>query len=201
MVSSAAPESANWPRWIRCQSVIRPCSAEYWHIGAMTMRLGSVSPPTVRGLKSMVCGTGSLASLDEPPVMEASLCGGQQFVYSRTMELSDALHALAALAHPGRLEVFRRLVRQGPEGLAAGDIARATGSLPNTLSSNLGRLAAAGLVRSRRDGRFIIYSADYERMGALLAFLLDDCCAGRAEICAPLLALAGSGCAPAKSCA
>jgi DNA-binding transcriptional ArsR family regulator len=86
------------------------------------------------------------------------------------MEPLSAVGALSALAHPGRLEVFRLLVRAGPEGMAAGDIARATGSLANTLSANLNLLAGAGLVSSRRDGRSIIYAAGYDRMpgGGLL---------------------------------
>jgi ArsR family transcriptional regulator len=117
------------------------------------------------------------------------------------METRDALAALSALAHPGRLEVFRRLVRAGPDGLAAGEIARVTGTLPNTLSASLNLLAAAGLVTSRREGRSIVYSAAYPRMQALLAFLVEDCCDGRPEICAPLTALAGASCAPAKTCA
>lgn len=102
------------------------------------------------------------------------------------MPPSDAISALSALAHPGRLEVFRRLVRAGPQGLAAGEIARATGSLPNTLSSNLAILNAAGLTRSRREGRSIIYSADFGAMRGLLAYLMEDCCEGRPEICADL---------------
>jgi len=106
------------------------------------------------------------------------------------MEIPSAVTALSALAHEGRLEVFRRLVRAGPEGLAAGEIARATGALPNTLSNNLSILAGAGLVASRREGRSIIYTAAYERMGALLAFLMEDCCGGQPEICAPLAAIA-----------
>ena len=97
-----------------------------------------------------------------------------------------AVVALSALAHPGRLEVFRRLVRTGPAGLAAGEIARVTGSLPNTLSSNLAVLAGAGLVRSRREGRSIIYAADFAAMRGLLAYLMEDCCDGRPEICADL---------------
>src|SRR5580704_11856201 len=80
------------------------------------------------------------------------------------MESPAAVAALSALAHPGRLEVFRLLVRAGPEGMAAGDIARATGSLANTLSANLNVLASAGLVSARRDGRSIIYAAGYEQM-------------------------------------
>ena len=110
------------------------------------------------------------------------------------METSSAVTALSALAHPGRLEVFRLLVRTGPEGMAAGDIARATGSLANTLSANLNLLAAAGLVSSRRDGRSIIYSAGYDRMRDLLAFLMEDCCSGNREICAPLAAIATASC-------
>ena len=107
----------------------------------------------------------------------------------------EAIGALGALAHPARLEVFRLLVRAGHGGLAAGEIARATGSLPNTLSTNLGILAAAGLVASRREGRSIIYTAGYARMRELLAFLMEDCCAGAPEICAPIADLAAASCA------
>jgi DNA-binding transcriptional ArsR family regulator len=106
------------------------------------------------------------------------------------MESPSAVAALSALAHPGRLEVFRLLVRAGPDGKAAGDIARATDTLANTLSANLNVLAGAGLVSSRREGRSIIYAAGYDRMRDLLAFLMEDCCAGNAEICAPLAAIA-----------
>ena len=106
------------------------------------------------------------------------------------MDATNAVSALSALAHPGRLETFRLLVRAGPDGMPAGDIARATGSLANTLSANLNVLAGAGLVSSRRDGRSIIYAAGYDRMSALLAFLMEDCCSGNREICAPLAAIA-----------
>ena len=102
------------------------------------------------------------------------------------MEPQSAVSALSALAHPGRLEVFRLLVQAGPDGMAAGDIARTTGSLANTLSTNLNVLAGAGLVTSRRDGRSIIYAAGYYRMRDLLGFMMEDCCGGNAEICAPL---------------
>lgn len=111
------------------------------------------------------------------------------------MDADAAVAALSALAHPGRLEVFRLLVRAGAEGVAAGEIARATGSLPNTLSTNLNILAGAGLVAARRDGRRIIYAAGYERMRELLSFLVDDCCGGQPEICAPLAEVASRACA------
>lgn len=110
------------------------------------------------------------------------------------METTTATSALSALAHAGRLEVFRLLVRAGPDGMAAGEIARATGSLPNTLSANLNVLAGAGLVSSHRDGRSVIYAAGYERMRELLAFLMEDCCAGNSQICAPLVAIAERAC-------
>jgi len=110
------------------------------------------------------------------------------------METLSAVAALSALAHPGRLEIFRLLVRAGEPGMAAGDIARATGSLANTLSANLNILSGAGLVQSRRDGRSIIYTAAYDRMRDLLAFLVEDCCAGNAAICAPLAQIASRAC-------
>ncbi|HEY3696913.1 metalloregulator ArsR/SmtB family transcription factor [Phenylobacterium sp.] len=117
------------------------------------------------------------------------------------METNSAVGALSALAHEGRLDVFRRLVRAGAEGMAAGEIARATGVLPNTLSSSLNILSAAGLVKSRRAGRSIIYTAGYDRMRELLGFLLEDCCGGKPEICAPLVAAASRRCdAEGRAC-
>lgn len=102
------------------------------------------------------------------------------------MQLPLAVEALSALAQGHRLAVFRLLVRAGPGGLPAGEIAREVGVRPNTLSTHLTILGSAGLLQSRRDGRSIIYTADYGRMRELLAFLVDDCCAGRPEICAPV---------------
>jgi len=113
------------------------------------------------------------------------------------MQLPLAVDALSALAHGSRLAVFRLLVRAGPEGVAAGDIAREIGALPNTLSSHLTILGHAGLIQSRREGRSILYSANYDRMRELLGFLMEDCCAGRPEICAPL----ATGCPPAREAA
>ncbi len=103
------------------------------------------------------------------------------------MQLPSAVEALSALAHNHRLAVFRLLVRAGADGMAAGEIAREVGVLPNTLSTHLTILGHAGLIQSRRDGRSVIYSADYAGMRDLLGFLVSDCCAGRPEICAPLV--------------
>lgn len=113
------------------------------------------------------------------------------------METLKAAQKLSALAQDRRLAVFRLLVKAGPEGLAAGEIARKLKTQPNTMSAQLLVLANAGLVRARRDGRSIIYSADFDAMGSLLLFLTEDCCGGRAEICAPLVSVT-TGCCPPK---
>ena len=110
------------------------------------------------------------------------------------MESTPAVAALSALAHEGRISIFRLLVQAGQGGMAAGDIARATGALPNTLSSNLNILSGAGLVTSRRKGRSIIYAAAYGQMRDLLAFLMEDCCAGSPEVCAALALIASRPC-------
>lgn len=105
------------------------------------------------------------------------------------MELEAAVLALSALAYEGRLRIFRELVQAGPEGLAAGEIARRVDMAPSTLSASLTVLSHAGLVNSQRQGRSIIYAAAYERMAALLGYLVKDCCNGRPEVCAPLMAI------------
>lgn len=99
------------------------------------------------------------------------------------MKQRNALAALAALAQDTRLAVFRYLVTVGPDGASAGDIAQAVKVAAPTLSFHLKQLEQARLVTSQRRSRSIIYSADYERMRALLAFLMEDCCRGRPEIC------------------
>ena len=106
------------------------------------------------------------------------------------MEMTDAVDALSALAHEGRLAIFRELVRAGAEGLAAGEVSRRLGIAPNTLSASLAVLSHAGLAHSRRDGRSIIYRAAYEHMADLLGFLVEDCCQGRPEVCGPLAEVA-----------
>lgn len=106
------------------------------------------------------------------------------------MEIRLAVTALSALAHTGRLDVFRMLVQAGSHGVAAGEIARRVGVPANTLSANLNVLSHAGLITSRRVGRSVIYSAVYAQMAALLGFLMEDCCQGSAAICTPLLRIA-----------
>ena len=114
------------------------------------------------------------------------------------METTEAVKRLSALAQDARIEVFRLLVKAGPEGLAAGEIARRLNSAANTTSAQLLILSNAGLVRARRDGRSIIYSVDFEAMSGLLVYLTEDCCGGRAEVCAPLAEVARKCCQPEK---
>ncbi len=103
------------------------------------------------------------------------------------MDSGSAIAALAALAQGTRLDVFRLLIRNEPTGVAAGEIARQLDVPQNTMSAHLGTLARAGLVRSERHSRSIIYHADLDGLRALTLFLIKDCCAGSPELCAPLL--------------
>jgi DNA-binding transcriptional ArsR family regulator len=110
-----------------------------------------------------------------------------------------AISALAALAQPTRLAIFRLLIKHEPVGITAGAIADTIGAPHNTLSSHLAILVRAGLLRSSRDGRTIIYRSDVEGMRSLISFLIDDCCNGHPELCG-LLGIEtgqGCGCAPA----
>lgn len=102
------------------------------------------------------------------------------------MEMNDAVRALAALAHGHRLAVFRMLIAEGPNGLAAGEIALRLGLAPSSLSFHLSQLAAAGLVTSRRDSRHVIYAADIEGTRRVLGYLTEDCCNGNPELCGDL---------------
>jgi ArsR family transcriptional regulator len=108
------------------------------------------------------------------------------------MEKTDAIAALAALAQDNRLDVFRLLVEAGPEGMPAGAIAAALDLAPNTLTFHFDRLRMAGLVAVRRDGRSMIYAAQFETMNSLLGYLTDNCCGGAP--CAPAVV-----CKPARN--
>ena len=109
------------------------------------------------------------------------------------METKDAVTALAAIAQDSRLAIFRMLVQAGPAGLAAGRIGELTGIAPSSLSFHLKELSHAGLVGSQQAGRFVIYTANFDTMNALLGFLTENCCGGNpcAPVCSP-------ACPPAK---
>lgn len=104
------------------------------------------------------------------------------------MDNDSAIAALGALAQATRLDAFRLIVRHEPDGLAAGRIAEALDVPQNTMSAHLATLARAGLVRSERRSRIILYRADLEQLKRLTLFLVKDCCGGKAELCAPLIA-------------
>src|SRR6202043_1140413 len=101
------------------------------------------------------------------------------------MKKSTATAALGALAQETRLDIFRLLVQKGPNGLPAGDIGGPMGEPPPALSFHLNQLRFAGLVTSRRERLSIIYSANFKGMNDLLAYLSDNCCEGRPELCSP----------------
>jgi len=104
------------------------------------------------------------------------------------MKASQALAAFAALSQETRLGIVRRLVREGPDGLSAGEVAEAAGVSASNVSFHLKELEHSGLIEARREARSIIYSANYDSLRDLIGFLMKDCCAGRPEICAPALA-------------
>ncbi len=114
------------------------------------------------------------------------------------MENEEAVLALAALAQSTRLQAFRVLVKHAPDGLAAGDLARALEVPQNTLSAHLAILSRADLVTSERHSRSIVYRANLEAFQRVTVFLLQDCCGGRPEICAPVVEILQSCCPPKR---
>jgi DNA-binding transcriptional ArsR family regulator len=110
------------------------------------------------------------------------------------MQMIDAVGALASLAHESRLAVFRHLVEAGAEGDTPGRLAARLGISPSTLSFHLKELANAGLVTSRSESRFLIYSVDFGRMAALMAFLTHNCCKGMPDECLSTMETALSRC-------
>ena len=99
------------------------------------------------------------------------------------MKRNKAVKAFASLAHEVRLGIFQRLVEAGPEGMPAGRIAGRLRISPSSLTFHIAHLERAGLVHSRRDGRSIVYSADFGAMGDLVDYLTDQCCGGHPEVC------------------
>ena len=113
------------------------------------------------------------------------------------MDERQALSAFAALSQETRLSIVRTLVVAGPDGLAAGLIGERMGVTPSNVSFHLKELERAGLIEARREARSIIYSASYDTLRDLIAFLMQDCCNGHPDICTP--ALASACCPPAKT--
>jgi ArsR family transcriptional regulator, arsenate/arsenite/antimonite-responsive transcriptional repressor len=116
------------------------------------------------------------------------------------MDHMAAVRALAALAQESRLTIFRRLVEAGPNGLAAGDIAKAAGVGPTVFSFHIKELERAGFVNASRQGRYIRYALHVEGVRQLLSFLVDDCCGGHPELCGAVFASASRICINRETC-
>ena len=104
------------------------------------------------------------------------------------MDTKSAVAAFDALSHETRLAVFRALVRAGPQGLAAGDVADQLGVLQNTMSAHLAKLQRADVIDSERNGRQIIYRPRFDSIRDLVLFLMEDCCRGMPSVCNPVAA-------------
>jgi ArsR family transcriptional regulator len=102
------------------------------------------------------------------------------------MEKTSAVAILAALAQESRLEIFRVLIKAGPAGVPAGKIAKLLKVAPNVLTFHFDRLRLAGLLTVRREGRSMIYAARFEMMDELVGYLMENCCNGSPEQCAPV---------------
>lgn len=110
------------------------------------------------------------------------------------MDETHAVTALAALAHSQRLRIFRLLVSEGPNGLAASEIAEAVEASPTGASFHLKELDRAGLIHGTRDGRYVRYAVSVEGMRQLLTYLTEDCCQGQPDLCGRSIRRAGSLC-------
>lgn len=103
------------------------------------------------------------------------------------MEQSETISAFSALSQRTRLDVFRLLIKAGAQGLLAGELGKQLDVRQNTMSANLTVLLNAGLVRNERQGRTIRYFANFDAVRGLLAFLMEDCCGGRPDLCQPII--------------
>ncbi len=112
------------------------------------------------------------------------------------MEEAQALMAFGALSQETRLRVVRLLVKAGADGVPAGQLADAVGVSASNISFHLKELERAGIVTARREARSIVYAADVAALSGLVRFLMEDCCGGRPEICAPILADFPTCCPP-----
>lgn len=101
------------------------------------------------------------------------------------MKPAQVVKALAALAQPTRLAIFRLLVACGPEGMAAGQVADKLKVSPPTMSFHFKILSHAGLIESRQDGRFVYYTANFAVMNGMVAYLTENCCGGNPDVCKP----------------
>jgi DNA-binding transcriptional ArsR family regulator len=112
------------------------------------------------------------------------------------MEERQALASFGALSQETRLQIVRMLVVAGPDGMSAGSIAERLEVSPSNVSFHLKELDRAGLIGQQREARSIIYTANYDALSGLVRFLMEDCCSGHPEVCAPVAT--APCCVPAK---
>ena len=110
------------------------------------------------------------------------------------MDKKQSIEAFAALSQETRLDVFRLLIKVGPEGMLAGEIGEYLDVRQNTMSANLAILSRAGLIRSEREGRAIRYFSDIDGVKGLLEFLMEDCCGGKPELCQSVIETLACAC-------
>ena len=123
-------------------------------------------------------------------------CSGGDNPAAWNVKERQALDAFAALSQDTRLRIVRLLVQAGPDGVTAGAIGEAVGASPSNVSFHLSHLERAGLIRSRREARSIIYSASVAGLAELIRFLMEDCCRGLPQICAPAVESLACACEP-----
>ncbi|MGG7517460.1 ArsR/SmtB family transcription factor [Allorhizobium undicola] len=111
------------------------------------------------------------------------------------MDDKSTINSLAALAQPTRLQLFRLLAAEEPQGISAGDLARRLNVPQNTMSAHLSAMSQAALIYGTRHGRSIVYRADLGALRAVILYLLQDCCGGRPDLCLPLLSELQACCA------
>jgi len=115
------------------------------------------------------------------------------------MKTNAAIEVFAALAQPTRLDAFRLIMKNEPEGLPAGDVSRLLEVPQNTMSTHLAILARAGLISPERQSRSIIYRAEIDKVREIASFLINDCCGGRPKLCEPLIAELTPCCSPKEA--
>ncbi len=141
---------------------------------------GNIFVPELRKLRK--CDKGELLYLR---IARNRICPLAEIWYRSGMEAATAVETLFALGQATRLDTFRLLVRNGPNGIAAGNIADQLRVPRNTLSNHLAILTKAGLIASKREGTKVIYRANLSRLAELTAFLMDGCCDAQPEKCEP----------------
>jgi len=176
---------SSWLHFLRYQSLLKTLGASRPHLALgeicglnSSLRMRKAIPPHA---PSAWTKAGNFSNKKIAPPLRLTFT--HYFNIIGNMKIREAVSALAALAQETRLSIYRILVQAGPEGVSAGRIGEELEVAPATLSFHLKELSHAGLVSSRQEGRFIYYSANFERMAAIMTFLTHNCCQGMPQEC------------------